>query len=75
MAVSEQVARQAKFLLGWAKGKQITKLQANSIFHKSGKWMTKIDAETSQAMLDAGLTTGNLNAFKMNKAAVNALGG
>ena len=74
MTVSEQVARQAKFLLGWAKGKQITKLQG-STFHSSGKWMTKIDAETSQAMLDAGLTTGNLNAFKMNKAAVNALGG
>jgi hypothetical protein len=65
----EQFEREAAFLLGWAKGKQITRFNPESNFYSKGKLMTQISQGMIALMLQAGLATGTQDSFKMVKPA------
>lgn len=68
----EQALKQALFLDGWAKGKPITKAGDDTTFHKSGKWMTKIDPAMSTALREHGFAKGNQWQFRMDREAITA---
>lgn len=68
----KQILKNAVFLDGWAKSKMISKISADSTFHKCGKWMTKIDAEMSAALRNAGYVVGTEWSFKVNRKLVKA---
>jgi len=67
-----EILKAANFLDGWAKSKPISKISAESTFHKSGKWMTKIDTDMSEALREAGFAVGSVWSFKMDRKAVKA---
>lgn len=68
----QQILKNADFLDGWAKTKPISKLSADSTFHKCGKWMTKIDVEMSAALREAGYVVGSEWSFKVDRKLVKA---
>lgn len=68
------VEREAKFLLGWAKSKEISRDYNMTNYFKSGKYMTKVLPKVIDAMMEQGLIIGTKTRFKMNKVAIKALG-
>jgi hypothetical protein len=52
-----QIASEASFLRGWAKGKPIQKAAPGATFWTCGKWSTKIPQDLVIAMVTAGLAT------------------
>jgi len=70
----EDVVKEAKFLLDWAKSKEVVIDLNMTNYYRCGKYMSKILPKVVDAMLEQGLITGSKTRFKMNKAAVKALG-
>lgn len=69
-----EIERDAKFLLGWAKAKEIRHCGAvGSTMHQSGKFMTQIVPNMVKGLLAAGYAIGTERSFKMNKTAIKAL--
>ena len=68
--------QEAKFLLGWSKGKPIVRLQEGSTFHSAGKWMTKLDKQQIAGMVAEGLATySERGVLALNKEKIIALAG
>ncbi len=61
------VVEHAKFLLGWSKGKTISRVSEESNFYKCGKWMSLIPADQLAEMLESGMAIGTVRSFTMNK--------
>ena len=54
----EKAISEHKFLLGWSKGKPLTKFgDESSTFWKCGKWMSKIHPSVVTGLLKHGLAT------------------
>jgi hypothetical protein len=69
-----EIEREAKFLLGWAKAKEVRHNGGvGSTMYASGKWMTKLVPNMVKGLLAAGYAVGTERSFKMNKAAIKAL--
>ncbi len=68
----QQILKEANFLSGWAKAKEIKKLGGETTFHTSGKFMTKIDDEMSAALFAAEFVVGTKWKFKVDRKKVAA---
>jgi hypothetical protein len=66
----EEIENQAVFLLGWAKGKKISKFGATGNFYKCGKFMTSMKPQMIAGLLKAEFVVGNTQGFKVNKVTV-----
>ena len=51
---SEQLEKEAAFLRGWSKGKPIRLQRPGTTFWACGKWMTKMEQATVDALVAAG---------------------
>lgn len=74
VVTQEDVVKEAKFLLGWAKSKEIVIDGNMTNYYRCGKFMSKILPKVVTAMMEQGLITGSKTRFKMNKDAIKALG-
>jgi len=69
----KQIEQQAKFLLGWARDKRISRLQRGSTFYSKGKLMTKLYPAEVRGLLAQGYAAGNEESFTMVKDKVKEI--
>lgn len=63
--------KDARFLLGWAKGKTISNVNGTN-FWKAGAWMTKLEPERVTAMVAAGYAMVEGSRLTLAKKAIAA---
>ena len=69
----QQIDSEAKFLLGWARDKNITKVGEGSSFYARGNKMTKLYPAAVRGLLASGYAVGSEYNFTMVKDKVKGI--